>query len=123
MKNMEKVWKAEQQSSQEKKRIAELKRDIEMERDREGMTKFGMEHGTIAQKDDKKLDWMYKGPSSSINREDYLTGKSIDKSFEQITQAERDAEKNKVPSNHVEHGKLQLLSFSLSHYFLNKNIF
>lgn len=28
------------------------------------------------------LEWMYEGPSSSINREDYLTGKRIDKHYE-----------------------------------------
>ncbi|XP_011304403.1 pre-mRNA-splicing factor CWC25 homolog [Fopius arisanus] len=103
MKNMEKVWKAEQQDSREKKKIAELKRDIEMEKDREDMTRYAMQQGVIAKKEDKKLDWMYKGPNQGINREDYLTGKAIDKTFEQQAQAERDAERNRMPSNHVEY--------------------
>ncbi|KAK0088117.1 hypothetical protein PV325_013113 [Microctonus aethiopoides] len=103
MKNQEKVWKAQQQDSQEKKRIAELKRDIEMERDKEDMTKYAMEQGVIEKTDNKKLDWMYKGPQQQINREDYLTGKKIDKSFEQMAQAEKDAERNRIPNNHVEY--------------------
>lgn len=104
MKNMEKVWKAEQQNTQEKKRIAELKRDIEKERDKEDITKFGRQQGTVAQKDNEKINWMYTQPNSTINREDYLKGKTIDKTFEQLVKNEREVEKNKVvPSNHVEH--------------------
>lgn len=105
MKNMEKVWKAEQMSSQEKKRIAELKREIEMEKDREELKKFAMDQGTIEKKEDKKLDWMYTKPNQSINREDYLLGKEIDSNFEKAAQAEKDAALNRAPKNHVEHGK------------------
>ena len=105
MKNMEKVWKAEQQDHQEKKRIAELKREIEMEKDKEDMTKFAMDQGVIEKKDDKKLDWMYKGPNQMVSRDDYLLGKPIDKQFEQMAQAEKEAEKmNRAPKNHVEYG-------------------
>lgn len=106
MKNMEKVWKAEQQNDQENKRIAELKREIEMEKDREGLTKYAMEQGVIEKKDEKKLDWMYKGPNQMVNREDYLLGKPVDRAFEQMQQAEKDAELNRMPKNHVEYGKL-----------------
>ncbi|KAF7403089.1 hypothetical protein HZH66_005356 [Vespula vulgaris] len=103
MKNMEKVWKAEQEKNQEKKRIAELKREIAMERDREDMTKYAMEQGVIEKKDDKKLDWMYKGPNEMVNREEYLLGRPIDKSFEQVAQAQKDADLNRAPKNHVEY--------------------
>ncbi|RLU24173.1 hypothetical protein DMN91_004383 [Ooceraea biroi] len=103
MKNMEKVWKAEQQNDQENKRIAELKREIEMEKDREDMTRYAMEQGVIGKKDEKKLDWMYKGPNQMVNREDYLLGKPVDKNFEQMQQAEKDAELNRAPKNHVEY--------------------
>ncbi|XP_012281019.1 pre-mRNA-splicing factor CWC25 homolog isoform X2 [Orussus abietinus] len=103
MKNMEKVWKAEQQDHQEKKRIAELKKEIEMEKDREDMTKYAMEQGVIEKKDEKKLDWMYKGPNQMVNREDYLLGRPIDKPFEQMAQTEKDAEQNRMPKNHVEY--------------------
>ncbi|XP_046819964.1 pre-mRNA-splicing factor CWC25 homolog [Vespa crabro] len=103
MKNMEKVWKAEQEKNQEKKRIAELKREIAMERDREDMTKYAMEQGVIEKKDDKKLDWMYKGPNEMVNREEYLLGRPIDKSFEQVAQAQKDTDLNRAPKNHVEY--------------------
>ncbi|XP_068976338.1 pre-mRNA-splicing factor CWC25 homolog isoform X1 [Bombus flavifrons] len=103
MKNIEKVWKAEQQQSQEKKKIAELKKEIEMEKDREDMKKYAMEQGVIEKKDDKKLDWMYKGPNQLVNREEYLLGRPIDKSFEQMVQTEKDNELNQAPRNHVEH--------------------
>lgn len=104
MKNMEKVWKAEQQDNQEKKRIAELKREIAMERDREGMKAFAMEQGAIEKKEDKKLDWMYKGPNENVNREEYLLGRPIDKQFEQMAQAEKKSEQSKPAKNHVDHG-------------------
>lgn len=106
MKNMEKVWKAEQQNDQEKRRIAELKREIEMEKDQEDMTKYAMEQGVIEKKDDKKLDWMYKGPNQMVNREEYLLGRPVDKAFEQMVQAEKEESNNRVPKNHVEYGKL-----------------
>lgn len=101
---MEKVWKAEQQNDQEKRRIAELKREIEMEKDREDMTKYAMEQGVIEKKDEKKLDWMYKGSNQIVNREEYLLGRPVDKAFEQMIQAEK-AELNRIPKNHVEYGK------------------
>ncbi|XP_017891144.1 pre-mRNA-splicing factor CWC25 homolog isoform X2 [Ceratina calcarata] len=106
MKNMEKVWKAEQQDSREKKKIAELKKEIEMEKDREDIKKYAMEQGVIEKKDDKKLDWMYKGPNQMVDREDYLLGKPIDKSFEQLARVEKDvtaATQNPTSKNHVEH--------------------
>jgi len=106
MKNMEKVRKAEQQNNQENRRIAELKRQIEMEKDQEDMTKYAMEQGVIEKKDEKKLDWMYKGPNQMVNREEYLLGRPVDKAFEQMQQAEKEAELIKVPKNHVEYGKV-----------------
>lgn len=104
MKNIEKVWKAEQQQCQEKKKIAELKKEIEIEKDREDIKKYAMEQGVIEKKDDKKLDWMYKGPNHLVNREEYLLGRPIDKSFEQMVQVEKGTELSQVPRNHVEHG-------------------
>ncbi|XP_018304305.1 pre-mRNA-splicing factor CWC25 homolog isoform X2 [Mycetomoellerius zeteki] len=103
MKNIEKVRKAEQQNDQENKRIAELKREIEMEKDLEDIKKYAVEQGVIEKKDDKKLDWMYKGPNQTINREEYLLGRPVDKAFEQMQQAEKDSEMNRMPKNHVEY--------------------
>ncbi|XP_039306963.1 pre-mRNA-splicing factor CWC25 homolog isoform X2 [Solenopsis invicta] len=103
MKNMEKVRKAEQQNDQENKRIAELKKEIEIEKDLEDIKKYAVEQGVIEKKDDKKLDWMYKGPKQMINREEYLLGRPVDKAFEQMQQAEKDVELNRMPKNHVEY--------------------
>lgn len=103
MKNMEKVRKAEQQNYQENKRIAELKKEIEMEKDLEDIKKYAIEQGVIEKKDDKKLDWMYKGPNQAVNREEYLLGRPVDKAFEQMQQAEKDVELNRMPKNHVEY--------------------
>ena len=36
-----------------------------------------------------KLDWMYKGPGGMVDREEYLLGRAIDRSFEQMQQAEK----------------------------------
>jgi len=119
MKNMEKVWKAEQQNDQENKRIAELRKEIEMEKDREDMTKYAMEQGTIEKKSEKKLDWMYTGPNQMVNREDYLLGRPIDKAFEQMQQAEKDVELNRMPKNHVEYGMVHLYTNRLYLCFIH----
>ncbi|XP_018358208.1 PREDICTED: pre-mRNA-splicing factor CWC25 homolog isoform X1 [Trachymyrmex cornetzi] len=103
MKNIEKVRKAEQQNDQENRRIAELKKEIEMEKDLEDIKKYAVEQGVIEKKDDMKLDWMYKGPNQMVNREEYLLGRPVDKAFEQMQQAEKDSEMNRMPKNHVEY--------------------
>lgn len=50
MKSVKKVWEAGQEKHQKKKRIAELKREIAMERDREDMTKYVIEQGVKEKK-------------------------------------------------------------------------
>ncbi|XP_018579745.1 pre-mRNA-splicing factor CWC25 homolog [Anoplophora glabripennis] len=51
-----------------------------------------------------KLDWMYKGANSLVNREEYLLGKSVDKSLEQLNAEEKEKKLGIVPpKNHVEH--------------------
>ncbi|KAK4880765.1 hypothetical protein RN001_008911 [Aquatica leii] len=51
-----------------------------------------------------KLEWMYKGAQSSVDREDYLLGKSIDKSLEQLNAQEKQQQLGvQQPKNHVEH--------------------
>lgn len=108
MKNQERVWKAEQQNNEEKKRIAELQKEIAMEKDREELQSLAKE-----KKDDKKLDWMYK-PHNTVDREQYLLGRSVDKQFEDLNKAEKAAEQNKPVKNHVDHGiKLLLKQNSL----------
>lgn len=56
----------------------------------------------MAQED--KLDWIYKGANSLVNREDYLLGRKIDKTVEQLNEEEKVKKiVLPVPKNHVEH--------------------
>ncbi|KAF5295444.1 hypothetical protein FQA39_LY13105 [Lamprigera yunnana] len=51
-----------------------------------------------------KLEWMYKGAQSNVDREEYLLGKSIDKGLEQLNAEEKQQQLGvKHPKNHVEH--------------------
>ncbi|KAJ8001957.1 hypothetical protein DPEC_G00174810 [Dallia pectoralis] len=82
MKNIERVWKAEQKHEAERKKIEELQKELKDERAREDITRFAQETGALKKKDDR-LDWMYQGPGGQVSRDEYLLGRPIDK---QITQ-------------------------------------
>ncbi|KAI1895966.1 hypothetical protein AGOR_G00089950 [Albula goreensis] len=82
LKNIERVWKAEQRHEAERKKIEELQKELREERAREEITRYAQETGTLKKKDDR-LDWMYQGPGGQVSREEYLLGRPIDK---QITQ-------------------------------------
>ncbi|XP_023680914.2 pre-mRNA-splicing factor CWC25 homolog [Paramormyrops kingsleyae] len=82
LKNIERVWKAEQQHEAERKKIEELQKELREERAREEITRYAQETGALRKKDDR-LDWMYQGPGGQVSREEYLLGRPIDK---QITQ-------------------------------------
>lgn len=105
MKNQERVWKAEQASAAEKRKMMELQQEIASERSREELQRIGQSSGVLKSNDDKKLEWMYK--ASDLNREDYLTGRAVDKNFEQQDAKERNRDKALIgvtqPINHVEH--------------------
>ncbi|KFB39241.1 AGAP008760-PA-like protein [Anopheles sinensis] len=108
MKNQERVWKAEQQEAAEKRRLNELRREIDEERNREELKSIAKKSGIIPNDDgdDKKLEWMYKGPSQLVNREEYLLGRTIDKTFEELDAQEKAATSTfgvAQPKNHVEH--------------------
>ena len=62
MKNQEKVWKAEQAKNQEEKKLNDLRKEIEEERNRDELKRIGRESGVLggSNEDNKKLDWMYK---------------------------------------------------------------
>lgn len=78
MKNIERVWKAEQKHEAERKKIEELQKELKEERTREEMTRYAEESGAIKKKDDR-LDWMYQGPAGQVSRDEYLLGRPIDK--------------------------------------------
>lgn len=51
-----------------------------------------------------KLEWMYKGANSAVDREEYLLGRSIDKTLEQLNAEEKQKQMGvQQPKNHVEH--------------------
>lgn len=105
LKNQERVWKAEQNDAAEKRKMVELQKEIAEERNREELKRIGESSGVLKAGDNKKMEWMYK--ADKLNREDYLTGRAIDKHFEREDATERNADKNligvSVPKNHVEH--------------------
>lgn len=78
LRNVEKVWKAEQRHEAEQKKIEELQRELRDERAREEMQRFAEDTGAVKKKDEK-LDWMYQGPGGMVNREEYLLGRPVDK--------------------------------------------
>ncbi|XP_029287855.1 pre-mRNA-splicing factor CWC25 homolog [Cottoperca gobio] len=78
MKNIERVWKAEQKHEAECKKIEELQKELKDERAREEITRFAEEAGSLKKKDDR-LDWMYQGPAGQVSRDEYLLGRAIDK--------------------------------------------
>nr|XP_057932201.1 pre-mRNA-splicing factor CWC25 homolog [Doryrhamphus excisus] len=78
MKNIERVWKAEQKYESERKKIEELQKELKNERAREEITRYAVETGAIKKKDDR-LDWMYQGACNQVSRDEYLMGRPIDK--------------------------------------------
>ncbi|KAL4648400.1 hypothetical protein GN956_G7234 [Arapaima gigas] len=82
LKNIERVWKAEQRHEAECRKIEELQKELREERAREEITRYAQETGAVKKKDER-LDWMYQGPGGQVSREEYLLGRAIDK---QITQ-------------------------------------
>lgn len=88
LKNQERVWKAEQAVAEEKKRIQELQR--ERQEEREKMELNSLVKKNFSNADDTRLHWMYERPEKTVQNEDYLLGKAIDKSH-QTEKAETDA--------------------------------
>ena len=110
------MWKAEQRHESEQKKIAQLQQELQEERAREEMQRTAIDAGVIKlvttcalhlfggcladcddlsffcrQKDDR-VDWLYSGPGSSVNREEYLLGRKIDRLVDP-TLAEEEREK------------------------------
>ncbi|XP_004633744.1 pre-mRNA-splicing factor CWC25 homolog [Octodon degus] len=88
LRNVEKVWKAEQKHEAERKKIEELQRELREERAREEMQRYAEDVGAVRKKEEK-LDWMYQGPGGMVSRDEYLLGRPIDKYvFEKMDERE-----------------------------------
>uniref|UniRef100_UPI00358E000B pre-mRNA-splicing factor CWC25 homolog n=1 Tax=Myxine glutinosa TaxID=7769 RepID=UPI00358E000B len=78
MRNIERVWKVEQKHEGERKKIEELQKELADERAREEIQRHAEDTGVMRKKSER-LDWMYSGVSSMVDREAYLLGKPIDR--------------------------------------------
>lgn len=116
------MWKAEQADAAEKRKLAELQHEINEERNREELKTIAKKSGLLPDdgNGDRKLEWMYKGPA--VNREEYLLGRTVDKTFETMDAQEKasvvaTASGSGVgisqPKNHVEH---ECIPFSIRQY-------
>ena len=65
VKNVEKVWIAEQKQEDEAKRVSELKKQIDEEREIDDLRKLQKDQGLVTDPK-QKLEWMYEGPGSAI---------------------------------------------------------
>ena len=82
--NQERVWKAEKSANEEKKKLAQLRKEQEEERQLAELQR--MQEESTGRKRVEKLDWMYAAPSGEggalggakmgeREMEDYLLGK------------------------------------------------
>lgn len=62
MKNQERVWKAEQAKQEEQRKLDDLRKEINEERDREELRRIGENSGVLNSSNggEAKLEWMYK---------------------------------------------------------------
>lgn len=77
IKNVEKVWIAEQNAEKEKKKLAELQKQINEERQIRELRELQVASGQAVKTVDTSLDWMYEGPAAqqAQSSEEYLLGK------------------------------------------------
>jgi hypothetical protein len=75
--NVERVWLAEQKADQEKKKVAELQKQIHEERQIQELRQLQIQSGKTVKSVDTTLDWMYEGAGSRVQQsaEEYLLGK------------------------------------------------
>lgn len=78
LKNVEKVWIAEEKFKDEQKKVEELKKQIEEERQIQELRDLQLANGQKSNKRER-VDWMYDGPMANTNNtaEEYLLGKEF----------------------------------------------
>lgn len=81
LRNIERVWKAEQMRDQEKAKIEQLQKELQEERNKQEMRQYAEKKGVV-KKREERLDWMYQGVAGLVDREQYLLGRKVDKNFE-----------------------------------------
>ncbi|POM80859.1 Pre-mRNA-splicing factor CWC25-like protein [Phytophthora palmivora] len=76
LRNVEKVWIAEQKHAAEEKKVAELRKNIEEERQMQELRQLQAAQGNKSAAVER-VDWMYEGPSAAREKtaEEYLLGK------------------------------------------------
>ncbi|KAG7393830.1 RNA-splicing factor [Phytophthora pseudosyringae] len=76
LRNVEKVWIAEQKHAAEEKKVAELRKNIEEERQLQELRQLQAAQGDKSAALER-LDWMYEGPSAAREKtaEEFLLGK------------------------------------------------
>lgn len=94
LRNIERVWKAEQKHEVEKQKIEQLQKELAEERAREEIQAYAEDQGVV-KKREERLDWMYQGPAAMVNRDEYLLGRKIDKTLELLEQHENGTEPKK----------------------------
>jgi len=94
LRNIERVWKAEQKHEVEKQKIEQLQKELAEERAREEIQAYAEDQGVV-KKREERLDWMYQGPAAMVNREEYLLGRKIDKTLDLLEQQESGIEPKK----------------------------
>ena len=80
LQNVERVWLAEKKAEEEQKRLAELQKQLQEERQIMELRQLQAAHGQVTKTIDNSLDWMYEGPMSSAQKqqqssEEFLLGK------------------------------------------------
>ncbi|KAI8836104.1 Pre-mRNA splicing factor-domain-containing protein [Chytridium lagenaria] len=98
LKNVEKVYLKERAADEEKKKLAQLQKEIEEQRAVQELQQLQESSGKI-KKRQERLDWMYAGPGSvaqvAEDREAYLLGKKkVDKLIEQGKSVDELSSKN-----------------------------
>ncbi|CAH0518465.1 unnamed protein product [Peronospora belbahrii] len=76
LRNVEKVWIAEQKHAAEEKKVAELRKNIEEERQLQELRQLQADQGNKSAAVER-VDWMYEGPSAGREKtaEEFLLGK------------------------------------------------
>mmetsp|Transcript_16946 Transcript_16946/g.16297 ORF Transcript_16946/g.16297 Transcript_16946/m.16297 type:complete len:183 (+) Transcript_16946:228-776(+) len=80
IRNVERVWQAEEKAEDEKKKVVELMKQIAEERQINELRQMQVTAGHVIKVVDNTLDWMYEGPAAEKVKdkaaEDYLLGKT-----------------------------------------------